>query len=393
MRALILLSPPDVGITRRHQIWAQHTLAKTDTNWSLLIGSVWVNSSRGGKPMNTNGKSKPLPLSSDKPRARRYRVSMVLGIAAVAAGVAGFVLLKSAKPICLTCGSGDSQAASFEPIASNHLDVLPAEITLANQSLVDSAMRAYSAGHLVQPAGENALELYLKALEVHPSNVSAREAVLELVPVTMNALESAMSAAAPEEVARLSALLERADPSAARLAALKQRWQTMQVSAAQAPKLVDSVAATAVATEQPVTQAATAPLVAKAEMIKAAEPAAMPQASAFVPPPVRESKPTPEKNPSLPISRIVEARPLTTARVTFPAHARRQKIEGWVDLEVSVDANGRVTETSVVDAQPKKIFDIEARRAVMRWRFTPKIVDDQPVASVLRQRIKFSLNS
>jgi periplasmic protein TonB len=384
MRALILLSPPDVGITRRHQIWAQHTLAKTDTNWSLLIGSVWVNSSRGGKPMNTNGKSKPLPLSSDKPRARRYRVSMVLGIAAVAAGVAGFVLLKSAKPICLTCGSGESQAASFEPIASNHLNVLPAEITLANQSLVDSAMRAYSAGHLVQPAGENALELYLKALEVHPSNVSAREAVLELVPVAMNALESAMSAAAPEEVARLSALLERADPSAARLSAA----QTIA-----APKLVDSVAATAVATEQPVTQAATAPLVAKAEMIKAAEPAAMPQASAFVPPPVRESKPTPEKNPSLPISRIVEARPLTTARVTFPAHARRQKIEGWVDLEVSVDASGRVTETSVVDAQPKKIFDIEARRAVMRWRFTPKIVDDQPVASVLRQRIKFSLNS
>ncbi len=79
--------------------------------------------------------------------------------------------------------------------------------------------------------------------------------------------------------------------------------------------------------------------------------------------------------------------------VLCPYKLGGKKIEGWVDLQVVVAADGRVTEALVVGAQPSRIFDVEARRAAMRWRYSPKRVNDQPVSSVLRQRIKFSLTS
>jgi len=102
------------------------------------------------------------------------------------------------------------------------------ESTLSNpdhSEQIERAMSAYSAGKLVAPAGENAFEYYLAALQSKPSDVGAQEAIMELVPVAMTALESAMAANTTADVERLIPLLERADPGAARVVALKQRWQ------------------------------------------------------------------------------------------------------------------------------------------------------------------------
>ncbi len=272
---------------------------------------------------------------------------------------------------------------------------------------IELAMSAYSADKLVAPAGENALEHYLAALKSKPDDFGAQEAILELVPVAMTALETAMAANAAEEVERLIPLLELADPSASRVVALKKRWQetiTQQASveaarlaAAQAPKLPpqNEPVAPEVGTEPlasaRVAKSASAPVVVAATLAPAPAPApaVVPEKQSTLS--VRQSAPAitpaPEQN------RVVEARALSTARAVFPAQARRQKIEGWVDLQVAVDASGRVTEAVVLSAQPSRIFDVEARRAAMRWRYSPKRINDQPVSSVLRQRIKFSLTS
>ena len=272
---------------------------------------------------------------------------------------------------------------------------------------IDRAMRAYSADKLIAPASENALEHYLAALQSKPDDFGAQEAILELVPVAMTALETAMAANRSDEVERLIALLERADPSASRVAALKKRWQentaqqTIAVrlaaeQAVQSAQTVPAVAAPAPVTtpeDNAINQGQTA-RVADA----AATPASPKVAARAVNLAATENKPAQSvRRQALSIvappaqSRVVEARVLSTARLVFPAQARRQKIEGWVDLQVAVDAEGRVTEASVVSAQPARVFDVEARRAVMRWRYSPKRVNDQPVSSVLRQRIKFSL--
>ena len=269
---------------------------------------------------------------------------------------------------------------------------------------IELAMSAYSAGKLVAPAGENAFEYYLAALQSNPGDVGAEEAIMELVPVAMSALESAMAANTTLEVERLIPLLERADPGAARVAALKQRWQANVANLANAnlaniEKQASAQAASGSENVQPQILA---------QENSAPEIAAMPTPAVTAPKVVSKPAVAANLKPSPPVqaspkvataqvqtraveSRVVEARVLNTARAVFPAQARRQKIEGWVDLQVVVDASGRVTEASVIGAQPARIFDVEARRAVMRWRYSPKRVNDQPVSSVLRQRIKFSL--
>ena len=267
---------------------------------------------------------------------------------------------------------------------------------------IELAMRAYSAGKLVAPAGENAFEYYLAALQSNPGDVGAEEAIMELVPVAMSALESAMAANTTLEVERLIPLLERADPGAARVAALKQRWQANVANLANIAKQASAQVASSLENVQP-------PILAPEN--SAPEIAAMPPPAVAAPKVVPKPAVASNLKPSPPVqaspkvasaqvqqvqtraveNRVVEARALSTARVVFPAQARRQKIEGWVDLQVVVDASGRVTEASVIGAQPARIFDVEARRAVMRWRYSPKRVNDQPVSSVLRQRIKFSL--
>ncbi len=264
---------------------------------------------------------------------------------------------------------------------------------------IELAMSAYKAGKLVAPAGENALELYLAALQSKPDDFGAQEAVMELVPVAMSALESAMAASAALEVERLLSLLERADPSAARVAALKQRWQSnlaQQASAAAAASSLASLQTAQVNAVQEIKAPETAAVAVTAIPVPPVAVAKAASAKRATVATIRQNQVTQTSlKPTLAAAQnhIVEARALSTARAVFPALARRQKIEGWVDLQVAIDANGRVTEALVLSAQPARIFDVEARRAVLRWRYSPRRVNDQPVSSVLRQRIKFSLTS
>ena len=246
---------------------------------------------------------------------------------------------------------------------------------------LELAMQAYSADKLIAPAGENALEHYLAALKSKPDDFGAQEAILELVPVAMTALETAMAANSKGEVERLILLLEQADPSAARVAALKKRWQENIALRANVIAPVNSVDADQMDAPALPVIAASAPDVRAArisdrpkQITGVAEAAAnTPAFDASVASRLNTTIKAAQPGQSEPVAavkqnHVVEARALSTARAVFPAQARRQKIEGWVDLQVVVAADGRVTEALVVGAQPSRIFDVEARRAVMRWR-------------------------
>ena len=335
--------------------------------------------------MKTNGPSK-----ANASRSSAAIIYLSVGAAAVGVVATGAYLLSDRANTPITASL---QSSVHAPISARESSALNTD----HSKQIELAMSAYNAGKLVTPAGENALEYYLAALQSKPNDFGAQEAIMELVPVAMTALESAMAANVSMEVERLLAVLERADPSAARVAALKQRWQAsvaQQASAlaAAAPRL-ENVQAPATFTvpeigrpEIAATQANTpAPTIAPSDVSTAVAVSTETQNTL--------AQASPKAATAAVQDRVVEARALSTARAVFPAQARRQKIEGWVDLQVVVDASGRVTEALVLGAQPSRIFDVEARRAVLRWRYSPKRVNDQPVSSVLRQRIKFSLTS
>lgn len=76
----------------------------------------------------------------------------------------------------------------------------------------------------------------------------------------------------------------------------------------------------------------------------------------------------------------------------YPAHARMRRIQGYVDVEFTVDTDGRVRNATVVGADPPGVFDRAALNSIAHWRFEPKRQDGQPIEVIARQRIEFELS-
>lgn len=74
-----------------------------------------------------------------------------------------------------------------------------------------------------------------------------------------------------------------------------------------------------------------------------------------------------------------DAQPIVRINPRYPPAAARDGIEGWVLLRFTIDEAGGVTDVEVIDSQPRRIFDQEARRALLRWKYKPKVVDGKTV--------------
>lgn len=74
-----------------------------------------------------------------------------------------------------------------------------------------------------------------------------------------------------------------------------------------------------------------------------------------------------------------ELRPVVRVDPRYPNDAARQGIEGWVELRFNVDSTGSVTDIDVVNAEPKRVFDSAARRALSRWKYKPAKRDGRPI--------------
>lgn len=102
--------------------------------------------------------------------------------------------------------------------------------------------------------------------------------------------------------------------------------------------------------------------------------------------------PAPAAVPAEPAPGLVEP-PVILKRFepTYPDLARRAGIDGIVELEVSIDATGKVTEVEVVRGLPLGLSQ-SAADAVRRWTYRPARTADGPVASRKSVRIRFTLS-
>lgn len=83
--------------------------------------------------------------------------------------------------------------------------------------------------------------------------------------------------------------------------------------------------------------------------------------------------------------------PIVTISPNYPRKAAIAKIEGWVEIEFTITQGGTVINPSVVDSKPKRIFDREAIRAILKYKFKPKVIDGVAQTQVATQRIDFKL--
>jgi len=81
------------------------------------------------------------------------------------------------------------------------------------------------------------------------------------------------------------------------------------------------------------------------------------------------------------------AMPLYRVQPRYPAKALRANKEGYVVLSFDINESGRVINIKVLQAEPRRLFDREAKRALKKWKYKPMVVNGQAV-SQLGQKIR-----
>jgi TonB family protein len=77
---------------------------------------------------------------------------------------------------------------------------------------------------------------------------------------------------------------------------------------------------------------------------------------------------------------------------TYPVSMREAGREGQVPIEAVIAADGSVSSVRVTSAQVHPDFAIAAVDAVRQWKFTPTLLNGQPVEVVMTVSVRFSLS-
>jgi periplasmic protein TonB len=108
-------------------------------------------------------------------------------------------------------------------------------------------------------------------------------------------------------------------------------------------------------------------------------------------PPMLMPPPTPPKRKPLPIGgKVQEAKLIRKVTPDYPELPRRAHISGAVIMEVVVDEEGNVSEVKVRQGHPLLVE--AAVQAVKQWRYSPTLLNGEPVPVVSTVTIIFSLN-
>ena len=70
-----------------------------------------------------------------------------------------------------------------------------------------------------------------------------------------------------------------------------------------------------------------------------------------------------------------EAIPMVIIQPRYPRKAAMEGIEGWVKFKFTISPDGTPKDVELIDAKPRRIFERDARRAIYKWKFKPKVVD------------------
>ncbi|MGK7296533.1 MAG: energy transducer TonB [Candidatus Wenzhouxiangella sp. M2_3B_020] len=84
--------------------------------------------------------------------------------------------------------------------------------------------------------------------------------------------------------------------------------------------------------------------------------------------------------------------PLVRIAPQYPRDAQMNMIEGYVTIEFTITETGSVRDPRVVESKPPRVFDRAAIRAILRWKFKPRVVDGTAIARRATQTIEFNLD-
>jgi len=89
-----------------------------------------------------------------------------------------------------------------------------------------------------------------------------------------------------------------------------------------------------------------------------------------------------------------DARPIVQINPEYPVPAARDGIEGWVLLSFTINEIGAVEDVVVIDAEPKRVFDKSAKKALRKWKYQPKSINGKKVKQTgLTVQLDFKMDS
>jgi periplasmic protein TonB len=87
-----------------------------------------------------------------------------------------------------------------------------------------------------------------------------------------------------------------------------------------------------------------------------------------------------------------DAIPMVIIEPQYPRKAAMEGIEGWVRFEFTVAPDGSPMDIRVIEAKPARIFERDARKAIYKWKFKPKVIDGIAVPQPnMRYTMEFKL--
>lgn len=321
----------------------------------------------------------PAPRPRRTEGATRYALLILVVLLAGAGGVIAWVLQANRDAPALP-------APAVADVGEIHREGAPAGVT----QLLLRARASVAQQRLLAPAGDNAVEWYLRVLRQEPGNQAAQDALRELFPFAASAAEQTIGQGNAAEAQRQIDLLSQADPANYTLTMLRAKLQAqLQVAEDQRRREEQLAQAAAQRAAARAPTAATPAFVASNPPPVAQAPAASPPAAA----PIEKPAPATAPRQSVPAATTASTSPVLKRRVEpyYPIDARRTRRQGWVDVRFLVEADGSVSHAGVVDADPRNVFDRAALTAVERWQFVPGTRDGAPVPMEVRQRIEFRL--
>lgn len=312
----------------------------------------------------------------------------------------------SAPPPAATPAPQSAPAADAQPIQ----EVIKQEESA--ERLLELANEALSDDRLFDPAGDNALEFYLSAIEraeaaeaegeagdtrsrrlsdsINRGNLvtQTRMAINDILPYGLVWVERAIRVEQYDEAERVLGLLQRAQLGAASLDRLRdqladartrserelaQAEQRAAAAEAAAARAAEASSAPAPATPtpeptptQPVAQQPTTPPPTAAQPTPT-QPAVTQQPT--TPPPAQPAPSTPPPA-AAPVSNA-PPRLISQPTMRYPTRALRAGTEGFVQVSFTIMPDGSTSAVQVTRSDPRGVFDREAVRLVEGLKFVP----------------------
>jgi protein TonB len=108
------------------------------------------------------------------------------------------------------------------------------------------------------------------------------------------------------------------------------------------------------------------------------------------PPPPPPPPPRPKKVEPLRVGgNVQESRLIRKVEPVYPELAKRARVSGIVMLEVNVDEEGNVANVRVIRGHP--LLDQAAIDAVKQWKYSPTLLNGEPVPVIATVTVIFNL--